>query len=126
MLMVIAVLLLALGWTVWNLYQQAERLELLMTRNEEITHRLRPEQQAGSGAGTPSDAAAPAGGNCLRVIIEITDAVELAKRHSKAGGAAGAVAPNVLKKAMYGRVLEETTKSLEEAGQEAEVKVIVL
>ena len=59
------------------------------------------------------------------MIIEITDAVGLAKSYHWAGGA-GALAPAVLKKAMQSRVLEETNKAMQEGGHEADVKVIVL
>ena len=116
MMSVAMLILLGTAWALWNLYGKVQRLDALIEQWEDTLATLQQVEQG---------AAAGKAGSGLRVIIEITDAVELAKRYHWAGSA-GALAPNVLKKTIQGRVLKETQKAMLEGGHDAEVKVIVL
>lgn len=116
MIIVAILILLGNGWALWNLHAKVQRLDALI---EQWEHTLATLQQA-EQATAPS---APV--RNMRLIIEIADAVELAKRYHWAGSA-GALAPNVLKNTIQGRVLRETQKAIQEGGHDADVKVIVL
>lgn len=121
MLIVISLIMLAaLAWGLWNLHQKVQRLDALIERWDDTLATL-GEGEVVERAPDSLDAAT----TDMRVIIEITDAVSLARRYHWAGGA-GALAPNVLKKTMQTRVLEETRKAIQEGGHQADVKVIVL
>jgi len=118
------VLLLATAWGLWNLHQNLQRLDALVDEWSETLTLLRnadgeQTNPSGKAPGVPPESSE------LRVIIQITDAVGLAKRYHWAGSA-GALAPNVLKKTMQSKVLEQTEASMQEGGHEADVKVIVL
>ena len=117
-------LLLATVWGLWNLHQNLQRLDALVDEWSETLTLLRnadgeQTNPSGKAPGVPPESSE------LRVIIQITDAVGLAKRYHWAGSA-GALAPNVLKKTMQSKVLEQTEASMQEGGHEADVKVIVL
>ena len=124
--MIIAAILLLVGlaWGLWNLYQQVLRLDDVIEQWEDTLATLRsiddPETSADGPKLKISEGAAG-----LRIIVEITDAVGLAKRYHWAGGA-GALAPSVLKKTMQKRVLKEVANNMDEGGHIADVKVIVL
>lgn len=118
------ILLLGIAWTLWNLHQSVHRLDALIEQWEETLAILRSEEISSVSRQSGSENSLPEGSG-LRVIIQITDAVGLARRFHWAGGA-GALAPNVLKKIMHDRVLEETRQSMQVEGYPADVKVIVL
>jgi hypothetical protein len=124
MIILCIALLLGIAWGLWNLYQKVQRLDMLIEAWEETLAILRLEENPPANL-PDGPVGLPPSDNDLRVTIQITDAVGLAKRYHWAGGA-GALAPNVLKKAMQGRILEETRKAMQEGGHEADLKVIVL
>ena len=117
----ILVILCATIWGLWNLFEKIKRLDALIEQWEETLATLHGDHEV-SAVGAP---VSREGASLLRVIIEITDAVGLAKSYHWAGGA-GALAPAVMKKALHGRVLEETQKKMQEGGIDADLKVIVL
>ena len=118
------ILLLIVAWGLWNLHQNLQRLDALVDEWNDTLTVLRSTggEQANPAGKAPG--VSPESSE-LRVVIQITDAVGLAKRYHWAGSA-GALAPNVLKKAMQSKVLEQTQASMQEGGHEADVKVIVL
>lgn len=123
-LALVATLLVLTGatWWLWNLHGQVGRLDDLLHRCRDSLRQLLPEDDAEAPSPSVVEEPQPP----IRVIIQITDAIRLAKRHSAVGGLAGAIAPNVLKKAMHAEVLKQTNKALLEGGYDAEVRVIVL
>lgn len=117
-------LLLIVSWGLWNLRQSVQRLDALTDQwNQTLTQLRNADDEATNPAGLAPGLAENA--SELQVTIQINDAVGLAKRYHWAGSA-GALAPNVLKKAMESRVLEQTEAAMQEGGHEADVKVIVL
>ena len=120
--MTIFAILLLMGtlWALWNMHQNIQRLDDLIDQWSETLTQLNA-----SADDTDSPTSAGTANDDLQVIIKINDAVGLAKRYHWAGSA-GALAPNVLKKTMQTRVLEQTQAAMQEGGHEADVKVIVL
>ena len=121
MLVITWLLLGAIAWALWNVHREVGRLDELIARWQETLVQVK---QLDDPEGL-SVADGPNGGQALRVIVEISDAVELASRYHWAGSA-GAMAPAVLKKVMQDKVLEQIQQSMREGGHEAEVRVIVL
>ena len=121
MLIVTWLILLGMGWILWNFHQEIGRLDDLVAQWQETLIKVKQLDQADEIL--PADPST--GQQPLRVIVEISDAVELASRYHWAGGA-GAMAPAVLKKVMQDKVLEQIQQSMQEGGHEADVRVLVL
>jgi hypothetical protein len=121
--MIILALILLLGttWGLWNLYQKVKRLDTLIELWEETLTTIQDDHDV-STVGKP---AGQEGSSNIRLILEITDAVSLAKKYHWAGGI-GALAPAILKKTLQTKVLERTQAQIEEGGYDVDVKVIVL
>jgi hypothetical protein len=121
MLILTWLMLLGVGWVLWNLRQEIGRLDDLIEQWQDTLIRVKQLDEADGIL--PADASANQ--QPLRVIVEISDAVELASRYHWAGSA-GAMAPAVLKKVMQDKVLEQIQQNMQEGGHEADVRVIVL
>ena len=121
MLIITWLLLCAIGWVLWNVHREVVRLDDLIEQWQETL--VKVKQLDGPDGLLVTDGSAST--QPLRVIVEISDAVELASRYHWAGGA-GALAPAVLKKVMQDKVLEQIEQSMQEGGHDADVRVIVL
>ena len=120
MLYLMWLLLLALAWGLWNLYQKLHRLDALIAQWQETLAAVRGLDEPGAAVAAPGPDQ-----NHIRVTVEISNALEVAKRYHWAGGA-GAMAPAVLKKVMQDRIYERIGQSLREGGHDADLRVIVL
>ena len=121
MIILALILLVGTAWGLWNLYQKVKRLDTLIEQWEETLATLQSDLDV-STVGRP---AGQEGSSNIRLILEITDAVSLAKKYHWAG-AIGALAPAILKKTLQAKVYETTQQQIEEGGYEVDLKVIVL
>ena len=96
LVLIVTVLILSgTAWWLWNLHGQVGRLNDSLHRCQESLRQLRTGEDEEAPSSSPTEEPEPP----IRVIIEITDAIRLAEQHSPVGGLAGAIAPNVVKKA---------------------------